>query len=132
VAFHSQNIAVRTGDGRNFILLEDLLYTTKAGETIVAQAGSASDGASTPKEIWSIIPPFGSYWLAAVLHDYLYRVTNRPKDECDSILLEAMESLGVPLLLREAIYEGVHVGGEIAFDDDRRVKLKAYIVSLIR
>lgn len=87
--------------------------------------GTVSDGASTPREIWDLIPPFGSYWRATYLHDYLYRLTKRDRKECDDILLEAMKDIGVPLLLRDAIYEGVRLGGSWAFDDDRKAKLRA-------
>ena len=77
--------------------------------------------------MWGMIPPFGTYWLAAVLHDFLYRETDRTKEECDLLFLEAMKSLGVDLLLREAIYEGVRFGGGEAFNTDRRPKLKAWL-----
>ncbi len=125
--FEKLTLKIETGDGRNVTLLEILRYRTKAGELIEVPVGTTSDGASTPKWMWNLIPPFGKYWLAAVLHDYLYRITQKPKDYCDDIILEAMESLGVDLFLREAIYEGVHLGGDVAFNDDRRVKLKLYL-----
>jgi hypothetical protein len=128
--FEKPTLKIETSDGRNVTLLEVLRYTTKSGELIEAPIGTSSDGASTPKWMWNLIPPFGSYWLAAVLHDYLYRLTQKPKDYCDDIILEAMESLGVDLILREAIYEGVHLAGDIAFNDDRRVKLKLYLGDL--
>lgn len=120
-----QNAAGRA-DGRNSILLEELRYTTEAGEVITAPIGTTTDGASTPSVIWPIIPPFGPYYLAVVLHDFLYRVTQRDRSECDSICLEAMKSLGISLLLREAIYEGIRIGGDAAFDMNRRPALRAY------
>ena len=124
--FAKLTLLTEAADGRHVKLMEPLVFIRPNGEVITAPIGTLSDGASTPPVIWPVIPPFGSYWLATVLHDYLYRITKRDKDECDLILLEAMVSLEVPLLLREAIYEGVHLGGGIAFDDDRRVALKAY------
>lgn|SRR5574337_169544 len=121
--FAKPTLKVETGDGRFFTLLEPLIYTTNAGEVITVPIGCTTDGASTPKAIWNVIPPFGTYWLAAVLHDYLYRVTNRPKFECDNLLLEAMVSLRVDEALRNAIYDGVHLGGQISFDEDRKINL---------
>jgi len=141
--FSKTTLDNRTSDGHNIMLLEDLVYVTKAGDILCMPTGTVSDGASTPRAIWQVIPPFGPYWLATVFHDGGYRntilkinldgtrsVVTLTRDQCDDLLLEGMESLGVSLLLREAIYEGVHLGGEIAFDDDRRVKLKAYRASL--
>ena len=114
-----------TSDGRNFTLLSPEVFTSGVGEVITIPAGSTSDGASTPKELWIEIPPFGQYWKAAFLHDYLYRFTQKPKAECDSLLFEAMRSLGVPLLLAGTIYEGVHAGGQSSFDADRASVPKA-------
>jgi hypothetical protein len=123
MGFASTTLAVRTADGHNVVLLEPLVYVTKSGETITVPAGATSDGASTPRFLWPTIPPFGMYWLAAVLHDYLYRRTQKPKAECDNLLLEAMESLGVEKVLASAIYEGVNIGGQAAFDADRRAQI---------
>ncbi|MGA2160527.1 MAG: DUF1353 domain-containing protein [Dehalococcoidia bacterium] len=114
-------ISTTSGDGRIFTLLAPLVYVTKNGEVVTVPAGTPTDGASTPAGLWVTIPPFGKYWLAAILHDYLYRFTSRPKDECDNLLLEAMESLGVDEIEAHTIYEGVHLFGQAAFDEDRRV-----------
>ncbi len=130
MGFAKLTLANETADGHFIILLEPLIYTTDAGEIITAPIGTRSDGASTPRVLWPVIPPFGSYWLATVLHDYLYRITNRERDFCDNTLLEAMVSLNVELVLREAIYEGVRLGGSIPFNDDRRIKLRTYQLHL--
>lgn len=104
------------------ILLDAFSYTSKTGQVINVPVGATSDGASTPREIWSFIPPFGTYWMAAFLHDYLYRSTDLPKDVCDSLLEEAMEDLCVDVIERQAIYDGVMVGGESSFASDRDSK----------
>lgn len=117
--FSTTSLKVQTSDGRNFVLLEPFSYTSSAGVIITVPAGATSDGASTPREIWALIPPFGTYWMAAFLHDYLYRSTNFSKNECDDLLRDAMECLGVDLIEREEIYEGVHLGGNSSFVSDR-------------
>jgi hypothetical protein len=119
MGFKQQFFNVVTEDGRNFVLREPVDYVTAAGEVITIPAGAESDGASTPAAIWPTIPPFGSYWRAAYLHDYLYRYTQRPKSECDSLLLEAMLSCGVGEIEARLIYEGVNIGGNDAFNSDR-------------
>ena len=118
--FQSTAARVETSDGRNCVLLEPLVYVRMTGEIITVPAGTTTDGASTPRLLWRLIPPFGRYWPAAVLHDYLYRFTDRPKDVCDSILREAMLSLGVDEVTTETIYEGVNLGGWKAFREDRK------------
>jgi uncharacterized protein DUF1353 len=116
-------------------MYEKVVYSSRSGEQIVISVGAESDGASVPKELWAVAPPFGWYWRAAVLHDFLYRYTQRPKSECDALLLEAMDvllgeiqskSLGdkVEHVLREAearaFYEAVTLGGGCSFDEDRK------------
>jgi Protein of unknown function (DUF1353) len=101
------------------VLLDSFSYTSKTGRVVTVPVGATSDGASTPREIWSFIPPFGTYWMAAFLHDYLYRSTDLPKDVCDSLLEEAMEDLCVDAIERDAIYEGVALGGQSDFNQDR-------------
>lgn len=120
MGFKTPTVKVETADGRNVVLLEPMVYVTRSGEEIVVPAGATSDGASTPKLMWNLIPPFGVYWKAAVLHDFLYRCTDRPRPECDRLLLEAMESLNVETLERDAIYEGVREFGNLAFLSDRK------------
>jgi hypothetical protein len=117
--FSTDTLKVETADGHNVVLLESFSYETKSGEVITVPMGTKSDGASTPKSIWNLIPPFGVYWKATFLHDYLYRNTERTRGECDSILLEAMEVLGTPLLERDTIYKAVAEFGNMAFQKDR-------------
>jgi hypothetical protein len=129
--FQNLPFKVSTLDGRNFALLSDVFYISKDGTRYCMIAGSESDGASTPQAVWNLIPPFGKYWPAAFLHDCAYRNTLRiwdglnwvqaglEKDECDSLLKEAMESLGVNPVELETIYEAVSIAGRAAFYKDR-------------
>lgn len=87
------------------------------GEThVTIPAGYLTDGASVPQLFWNMIPPWGKYGQAAVVHDllceYLMVVRNgRPerisRARCDAILNEAMVSLGVPSAQRLIIYGAV-------------------------
>lgn len=121
LGFQSESLAVRSSDGRSFTLIEPLVYLSNREGTLVVPAGTTTDGASTPRALWRVIPPFGDYWMAAVLHDFLYRETTYPKDHCDRIFLEAMQSLGVPEALADAIYQGVNHFGQTSFNEDRRL-----------
>lgn len=118
-ALDVNGLLVRTRDGRNVCLCEELVYNAKDGVVYIVPIGSTSDGASTPRFIWNIIPPFGKYFLAAVLHDHLYRNTHFPKELCDNLLYEACMSLGDNHLEAWEIYEGVHLGGHSSFNTDR-------------
>ena len=118
--FDRDMVLVRTSDGRNVSIQEPFSYTTEEGEVITVGVGDQSDGASTPRMIWSIVPPFGKCWKAYVLHDYLYRYTQKPKDECDRILHEAMITLGASNDFADCIWKAVQDGGNSAFKEDRK------------
>jgi len=51
-------------------LYEDFTVITSKG-TITVPKGKVTDLASTPRILWIILPPFGRYTKAAVVHDYL-------------------------------------------------------------
>lgn len=83
-------------------------------------AGFLSDGASVPKPFWWLLPPWGSYGQAAVLHDILcetktlfkeeipYEITRKDADE---IFLEAMNHLGVKWYVRYPMFLAVRAWG---------------------
>ena len=115
-------------DGRNWKLLTPMVYQARDGRVFIVPRGASTDGASTPALIASLLPPTGAYWQSAVLHDSAYQNTLETdlgakaclsKDECDSLLKEAMELSGVDVVTVELIYEGVRLGGQHAFNEDR-------------
>jgi hypothetical protein len=66
--------------------------------------GYLIDGASVPRMLWSIIPPWGAYGAATAVHDKLceylsFTVDGLPvkitREQADDILAEAMEVLDV-------------------------------------
>ncbi|MFJ7315472.1 DUF1353 domain-containing protein [Pseudomonas sp. NPDC098747] len=79
-------------------------------------AGYLTDGASVPRIFWSLIPPWGAYGQAAVVHDILceslsFTVNGKAhsiaRKTCDDILLETMNVLGVPFLKCQIIHKAV-------------------------
>lgn len=83
---------------------------------VYVPAGYLTDGASVPRVLWSLIPPWGRYGQAAVVHDIVCEylsitVAGQPlrvtREQCDLILLEAMTVLEVPAFQRQAIYRAV-------------------------
>ncbi len=82
------------GDGTQWIVWEDIEFRAelndKSTATIRVPRGFVTDLASTPKEIWSIYPPFGKYLAASILHDYLYWRQSCQRDEADKIFYQTM------------------------------------------
>lgn len=66
-------------------------------------AGYLTDGASVPRAFWSIIPPWGNYGQAAIVHDYLceylsvtcdgqpVKITRRNADQIFNIAMHALD-----------------------------------------
>lgn len=115
------------------ILLANLDYIARNGTYLRCPPGTITNGASTPRIMWSEIPPFGLYYLGTILHDAAYgnqlqirqndgtfTLANLAKGQCDQLLLEAMETLGVNQEERAAIFEGVNVFGQQYYDDARK------------
>lgn len=124
--FDRDEVIVESADGREFILLHALCFYRPNRECITVPAGATTDGASTPHLMWRLLPPFGDYWMAALLHDWLYRHGDKPRAEADRIFLEAMTDLGVSWFKRTAIYLGVRIGGRRAYRaGNRPVSLSA-------
>ena len=103
---------------RVFELAAPFRYIGSRG-TITVPAGFPTDGASVPRMFWSVFQPFGSYFPAAVVHDYLYSCRSVwlkiDRKTADLIFLEAMHNLGIGWLTRGTIYQAVRLGGWAAF-----------------
>ncbi len=55
-----------------FKTLENLDHTLINGRDVFIHRGTVSNGASVPRLLWWIYPPYGTYTYPAVVHDYLY------------------------------------------------------------
>lgn len=106
-----EDAGVRNGD-RVFALTHDFRYVSSFG-VIRVPALFVTDGASIPKAFHSIMGPFGTYFHAAVIHDFLYSPGNKTyiRRESDVIFKEAMFNSGVPWPTREMIYRAVRAFG---------------------
>jgi hypothetical protein len=86
---------------------------------IVVPKHFVSDWASVPGLLDGIVPAFGPYAPAAVLHDWLYATAGLfgyfTRAECDRIFLDLMAELGVPWWKRSLMYRAVRLGGGSGF-----------------
>jgi hypothetical protein len=97
---------------RVFELLERFRYRSSLGEITVPE-GFCTDGATVPRVFWNVFAPYGEYFGAAVVHDFLYSARNRrfTRAQADALFLEAMFNLGVGWFTRGLIYRAVRLGG---------------------
>jgi hypothetical protein len=119
VPFEPGSLTVRRVDADRWSLVDDLVYQGR-WERFVVPAGFRTDFASVPRVVTWLIPRFGAYTLAAILHDWLCSagigtvVTAR---EADGIFRRVMRESGVPVLRRWMMWAGVRWG---ALTDPRR------------
>ena len=112
--------AVRQINSREWILLEDLEYhvgNPNSDDIILVPKGFVTDFASSPKWTWWLIPPFGRFSPAVVLHDWLYRNHFRTRKEADGIMLEAMIVMDVPVWQRNLMYWAVRMFGQKSWEN---------------
>ena len=110
---------------RLWLLLEPLTYWPLAAEAVMVPAGFLTDGASVPRLLWALYPPFGGeYDRAAVVHDYLYRFAELyhgndhghiSRGQADDLMLEMMEVDGFRPSGRRTVWSGVRVGGWVSW-----------------
>lgn len=114
------------GVGKRMVLKEFDYFVGSLGSGIRVNVpvGFETDGASVPKPLWWILPPYGKYGQAAIVHDKLYRdgmllVDGMPihitRARADEIFLEALEVLKVNPLVRNSMYLAVRLFGASSF-----------------
>ena len=98
-------------------LVEPLLIEIDLVKFIVP-VGFISDLASVPRVFWGVIPPWGKYYKAAILHDYLYvqgEGGRKGKRTADDIFNRLLEDAGVGWLKRKLMYRSVRIFGDGSF-----------------
>jgi len=107
-------------DWREWRIEQPLIYEVGelgSGRVIEVPAGFITDGASIPRILWALLPTWGRYSRAAVIHDYLGTrlVEGRPhaygqtQKVIDGVFLEAMGVCGEKWLVKMALYLSVRI-----------------------
>lgn len=78
-----------------------------------------TDGASVPRVMWHLLPPFGRYLKAAVIHDYLYVTRPVSRKDADGIFRRIMREAGVSKPKRYIMWAAVRVFGWVYWKDGR-------------
>lgn len=103
-------------DGMSARLTHAFCVRLASDRIIEVPVGFVTDFASVPRLFWRIVPPWGAYSPAAVVHDYLYQNHLVSREEADRIFLELMTVLGVLPWKRKTMYWAVRIGGWVAWN----------------
>jgi len=105
-------------DGKSWVIKKDFGYDVGeegSGDTINVPIGFMTDFASVPRPLWWLLPKWGKYGNAAVIHDYCYWEQSRSRKESDLIFREAMQVLEVSNWKILLMYCAVRLGGGLAW-----------------
>jgi len=67
----------------HFRLNRDLRIELSDGKKIIIPNGFVFDGSSSPRFLWAVLPSYGDFFFAAIIHDYLYRTKKKSKKFSD-------------------------------------------------
>lgn len=141
--FKTNYVSLETSGPKSFKLKEDLVYEGGDDQWTVG-TGFETDFATVPRVIQWLVPTYGLYTLAAILHDFFcvelgraYRKGETPfitSPDADGVFRRVMRELGVPFTQRWLIWAGVRWGA--LFNKARRPGihkdlLKLTIVSIL-
>lgn len=119
MSFFTESLVVSPlSDGRTWVILRPFSYDVGiegSGDTVRVRTGFMTDFASIPRLLWIFLPCWGKYGNAAVIHDWLYWSQKRSRKEADSIMLEGMTVLEVPVWQKYSIYSAVRAFGWLAW-----------------
>jgi predicted enzyme related to lactoylglutathione lyase len=106
-------VDVEQVDDQNWRVLKPIGYRA-ARERFDVPVDSPTDFASVPRMFVWLLPRYGRYTKAAILHDYLWRDRVRAGQlslrDADGIFRQAMRQLGVPFLRRWMMWAAVRIG----------------------
>lgn len=113
------SLDVRTFPGRKWITVSPLLYQTGEEVVVFVPRGFVSDFASTPYIIRGFLPRDRETAMAAVLHDWLYKVGHLGKRKADRLFREALLASGVSRTATFFFFNGVYRFGGFAWSENR-------------
>lgn len=103
-------------DGRRAKLVAPFVLFDSQGRKHEVPVDFVTDFASVPRFFWRLIPPWGPYIGAAVVHDWLYATHAMTRQEADAVFLDLMKQLSVAAWKRSVMYAAVRAFGRGAWD----------------
>jgi hypothetical protein len=102
-------VTVKEIDPVNWELVHAVIYRGKH-DSFTVPAGFITDFATVPRIFVWLVPTYGAYTKAAILHDYLLSSDVVTDADANGIFRRAMHELGVPFVTRWVMWAGVSWG----------------------
>ncbi|MFC4373053.1 DUF1353 domain-containing protein [Nocardia halotolerans] len=112
MAFVGGGPVVEELDAKFWRLTEPLTYRG-AVETFTVPAGFRTDFASVPRALVWLIPRYGDYTRAAILHDYLCRTGEVGPADADGLFRRSLREAGVSVPRRWMMWAAVRLGSRL-------------------
>ena len=98
--------------GKKWKTANELKVELSDKSVLIIPEGFENDLSSVPKFLWSILPPFGDFLLAALVHDYLYVIKYKSNRRfCDKEMLYLSNNLNKNKLDNYIRFFGVRLFG---------------------
>ena len=108
----------------HFELHKGLEIELSTGKIIFIKKGFMTDGSSSPRLLWPILPPYGDFVFAAIIHDYLYRFNVMTQKQADEEMLIWSKVINNKNVFRRADnvarFWGVRLFGEKRYNNYRK------------
>lgn len=108
MAFVQGLVTVEEVDATSWRLLAPVVYAGRH-ETFEVPVGFTTDFASVPAAFTWLVPRYGAYTKAAVLHDYLCETAVVSRADADGLFRRCLRELGVSLLRRWMMWAAVRL-----------------------
>ncbi|WP_271538662.1 DUF1353 domain-containing protein [Bradyrhizobium sp. CCBAU 45321] len=92
--------------------------------SVQVPAGFVTDFASIPSAFYTLLRPDGEYTYPAIVHDYLYWVQSRSREESDNIMRLMMIEFQVPSAQIAAIYAAVRTFGQGPWNENKKLQAR--------
>ncbi len=116
-------------DGRTWAIWKEFTYHVgelNSGETITVPLGFRTDFASVPSIFRFLVPRWGKYGKAAIVHDFCYWEQQYPRERADEIFREAMGVSGVARWRIFVMYRAVRLFGGRAWRGNQKLRERGY------
>ena len=120
--FTSSLVVTPLSDGRTWVVRKAFgfdLQHERGSCRVLVPPGFQTDFASMPRLLWAILPMWGKYGYASVIHDWMYWDQSLPRATADEAFLCGMTAFRVWAPLRWAIYVAVRLFGWLTWNRNK-------------